>query len=121
MIVVQIAVTVAFPVAAYIFHLEARLEAEPGVASVAFGETLPRQYHSSRRIEVEGMAATAASAEETVHRVTTASVARDFFAAFGAPVLAGRGFHSRRGWPASACSRASCPRAGRWPWSPRRR
>ncbi len=72
--------------AATVQRLEERLAAEPTVESVTFGGSLPRMYHDDRMVEVDGGGA--------AHRVGTTSVATDFFEAFDAPVLAGRGFHS---------------------------
>ncbi|HEX2189904.1 MAG TPA: ABC transporter permease [Longimicrobiaceae bacterium] len=73
-------------------ELERRLEAEPAVAGVAFTERLPRTAHPQRRIEVEGGAAAQGSAPP--RPVGRTSVAPDFFQVLGAPVQAGRGFHS---------------------------
>jgi hypothetical protein len=79
--------------AAAVRRLEERLAAEPTVESVTFGGSLPRMYHSDDMIEVDEGGAAPPRAGESAHRVATASVAPDFFAAFDAPVLAGRGFH----------------------------
>ncbi|HEX2203248.1 MAG TPA: ABC transporter permease, partial [Longimicrobium sp.] len=72
--------------AAAVGRLAERFAAEPGVERVAFGESLPRLRHPDRWIEVE-----IPGAASKVERVTRAAVAPDFFAAFDAPVLAGRG------------------------------
>jgi predicted permease len=141
-IVAQVAVTVAFPVVAFMLHLEVsairtvdvgfpdeqylavrvemdagapadaaggefraryaeavrrleeRLAAEPGVESVTFGESLPRLYHPDRLVELDGGGAAPPHPGGPAHRVSAASVAPDFFEAFDAPILAGRGFHS---------------------------
>ncbi|HEV2149220.1 MAG TPA: ABC transporter permease [Longimicrobiaceae bacterium] len=73
-------------------ELERRLEAEPGVAGVTFASRLPRTHHPPRRVEVDGGAA----APDPVrgHRVGTAAVDADYFDVLGAPILAGRAFHS---------------------------
>ncbi|HST62643.1 MAG TPA: FtsX-like permease family protein, partial [Longimicrobium sp.] len=68
--------------------LERRLEAEPGVAGVTFGSSLPGVFHPRLDVEVEGGAAPARSG--LPHRVQTAAVDPGFFDAFGVPVLAGR-------------------------------
>jgi putative ABC transport system permease protein len=73
-------------------RLEQRLEAEPGVAAATFASRLPGEYHPRHRIQVEGV--TSAPQGETELRVQKADVEPGFFDAFGAPVLAGRGFHA---------------------------
>jgi predicted permease len=70
--------------------LERRLEAEPGVAGATFVSLLPSMDHPQRRIEVEGRRAARDSAG--VPRVSSASVAIDYFATMRAPIEAGRGF-----------------------------
>lgn len=77
--------------------LVARLESEPGVRGVAVASALPRMDHPVRTIEVERGAP--ADGTES-RRVRVASVAPDFFATLGRPVLSGRGFDAtdlRRG------------------------
>lgn len=66
-----------------------RLQAEPGVRSVAVGDALPRMEHSSRPIEVEGIEGSAGSSGGWMRM---ARVDVDFFEALGTPILAGRGF-----------------------------
>ncbi len=74
-------------------ELERQVAAEPGVSGVTFVDPLPRTHHSPRRIEVE--AADAGPPEAAVdRRVSTATVALNYFDVLGAPVLAGRGFHT---------------------------
>jgi predicted permease len=68
--------------------LERRLKAEPEVAGVTFGSSLPGVFHPRLDVEVEGGAALAPSGSP--HRVQTAAVDPGFFDAFGVPVLAGR-------------------------------
>ena len=75
-------------------ELERRLEAEPGVAGVTFAERLPRMYHPHRRIELDEGGAAPVDPRIGYRRVSSASVAPDYFAVLEAPILAGRGFHS---------------------------
>lgn len=72
-------------------ELERRLEMEPEVASVTFGERLPLMYHPYRNIEIGGVGD---ASIDTVgaRRVSSDRVALDFFQAMNAPILAGRGF-----------------------------
>lgn len=70
--------------------LERRLVAEPGIAGVTFADRLPGTQHPQWRIEVEGEEATTTS--PLGHPVSSASVAPNFFAVVGAPILAGRAF-----------------------------
>ncbi|MGH7554189.1 MAG: FtsX-like permease family protein, partial [Longimicrobiales bacterium] len=73
--------------------LERRLLDEPGVVGVTFADRLPRMYHPYIYIELDdGVAAPPESAAG--YRVTDASVDVGYHAALGAPILAGRGFHS---------------------------
>ncbi len=69
-------------------ELRRQLTAEPGVSGVTFADQLPGMQHPGGRFEVEGDDAPQASGYET----RIASIDVDFFGAFGAPVLAGRGF-----------------------------
>jgi putative ABC transport system permease protein len=70
-------------------ELVARLVADPAVRAVAVGSRLPRMQHARIDIEVEDR-----SRGDTLvtERVFSTFVARGFFAAFGAPILAGRDF-----------------------------
>jgi predicted permease len=70
-------------------ELVARLEADPAVHAVAVGSRLPRMGHNRVNVEVEGQAH---GDTLVTNRVFNTFVARGFFAAFGAPILAGRGF-----------------------------
>ncbi|HEV2736212.1 MAG TPA: ABC transporter permease [Longimicrobiaceae bacterium] len=79
---------------AVVRELERRLEAEPGVSGVTFAERLPRMFHPHRRIEVDGGGAAPVDPRFGYRRVSSASVAPDYFDVLGAPVLAGRGFTS---------------------------
>ena len=74
-------------------ELERRVAAEPAVLGVTSATALPLTSHRWGRVEVEGVAPAAADSA-IVPRVSSASVADDFFAVFGAPIVAGRGFHS---------------------------
>lgn len=73
-------------------ELERRLRATPGVSAVTFASQLPGGFHSRYHIEVDGPAAPPRTGEG--HRVQVANVDPGFFDVLGAPVLAGRGFHS---------------------------
>ncbi len=73
-------------------ELARRLAADPRVAGVAFTDRLPRTSHPQRYVEVD--AGGAAGTDSRGHPVTGASVDPGWFAVLGAPVLAGRGFHS---------------------------
>ena len=66
--------------------LERRLEAEPGVIGVTVASVLPVMDHPIRQIDVEGAG--------TYRRVSSASVARDFFDVLDTPLLRGRAFHA---------------------------
>jgi putative ABC transport system permease protein len=72
-------------------ELERRLEADPAVAAVTFTSQLPGTDHPQRRIEVEGRPV---SPPDSAYRdrVSSVSVAPDYFAALDAPILAGRAF-----------------------------
>jgi predicted permease len=74
-------------------ELTRRLAVEPGVASVTLTDRLPRTPHPARRIELEAGDGTRADVSSE-YRIATASVDLNYFEALGAPVLAGRAFHS---------------------------
>ena len=76
--------------AAVYSELERRLQAEPGVAGVAYASRLPGDYHGRQAIDVEGV--DSMSGGVVTYGVQTAAVASGFFQAFGAPIVAGRGF-----------------------------
>jgi len=71
--------------------LEQKLLAQPEVEAVAFADRLPGmdQFKYSIEVDVERMSPSA------IRTVTSASVAHGFFAAFRAPLLAGREFTAR--------------------------
>jgi hypothetical protein len=72
-------------------ELERRLSGEPGIAAVTFTSRLPRTAHSQRRLEIDG-AGPAISPAERGHRVSSVSVAVNYFDALDARVVAGRTF-----------------------------
>lgn len=73
---------------ATIEELRTRLASEPGLTVVTFADHLPGTLHPGSRYEVEGDQAPPTYG----HEARVASVDTNFFAAFGAPVLSGRGF-----------------------------
>jgi predicted permease len=73
-------------------ELGRRISAEPGVDGVTFATLLPSMDHPQRRIEVDGGPAVSDTAAAL--RVSSASVAPNYFEVLGAPILSGRGFHS---------------------------
>jgi putative ABC transport system permease protein len=74
-------------------ELERRLIAEPAIAGVTFANRLPRTYHPQRWVETDSGGA-AVPPSSRGHPVTNATVDLDYFDVMGAPILAGRGFHS---------------------------
>jgi putative ABC transport system permease protein len=70
-------------------ELDRRLISEPEVAGLTFADRLPGTLHSRWSIEVDGEAPPATSVG---HRVSSASVAPNFFDVVGAAILAGRAF-----------------------------
>ena len=74
-------------------ELTRRLAAEPGVVSVTLTDGLPHTPHKPRMMELEAAAAARLNTPN-FHRIANASVDLNYFDALGAPVLAGRGFHS---------------------------
>jgi predicted permease len=78
-------------------ELARRAMLEPAVSGITFTDRLPRTVHPERPIEVDGV-----EDPSLRTRVTRAAVAINYFDVLGAPVLAGRGFHSGdAGAPAS--------------------
>ncbi len=75
-------------------ELERRLEAEPGVTGVTFASVLPLMDQPSRQIEVDEGSAASTNRTVGTRRVSSASVAPDFFDVLDAPILSGRAFHS---------------------------
>jgi hypothetical protein len=75
-------------------ELERRLMAEPGVTGVTFADRLPRMYHPYRLVELDAGAAAPLDSGSAGYRVSSASVAADYFDVLGVPILAGRGFHA---------------------------
>jgi putative ABC transport system permease protein len=71
-------------------ELERRLRSESAVAGLTFADRLPATSHPGWRIEIEGDAARGIAPPRL--EVSSASVALDFFAVLGAPVIAGRPF-----------------------------
>ena len=81
--------------AAYVRELEERLLADGSVAAVTFADLLPGMYHPHRIIELdEGGTAPRHPGWPHGHRVSSASVAPNLFAALDAPIVAGRDFHA---------------------------
>jgi predicted permease len=76
-------------------ELERRLEADPTVASVTFGDRLPLMYHPHRIIELdEGGGAPLHPDYPNGYRVSDAHVDAEYFRATATPILAGRDFHA---------------------------
>jgi hypothetical protein len=71
-------------------ELGRRLAAVPGVAGVAIADRLPLTSHPARTIEVDLDGTT--SLEPARHAVAAAAIGPDFFAVFGAAIVAGRAF-----------------------------
>jgi hypothetical protein len=73
-------------------RLEARLESEPGVAGVVFGQHLPRQYHPNNQIEVDEGAL--APHDVRGHRVGSSKVDPKYLDVLGVSMLSGRWFYT---------------------------
>ena len=80
--------------AAAVEKLETLLADEPLVSGVTFGDLLPRMYHPARFVELDEGGAAPLHPDWPAHRVSAASVDRDFFDVLGAPILHGRGFNT---------------------------
>jgi hypothetical protein len=78
-------------VAAVQQRLVERLQAEPGVRSVAVAEALPRMDHPWGIVEVQGGVP---GDRDGGHEVEQVRVAPGFFQALGQPILAGRDFNA---------------------------
>jgi hypothetical protein len=74
-------------------ELERRLVAEPAITGVTLTSQLPRTTHRRLWIETDSGGA-AVPPSNRGHSVTSAWVDQDYFDVLGAPILAGRGFHS---------------------------
>jgi predicted permease len=77
--------------------LESRLESEPNVAGVVFGQHLPRQYHPNNRIEVDEGAVT--PHDERGHLVGASKVDPKYLDVLGVSMLSGRWFYTSEANP----------------------
>jgi len=75
-------------------ELERRLEAEPGVAGVTVASVLPLMAHQLRHIDIDDGGTAPMDRTSTSRRVSSASVALDFFDVLDTPILFGRAFNS---------------------------
>jgi len=75
-------------------ELERRLETEPGVRGVTIATVLPLMDHPSRQIEVDEGGAALVDRSSSHRRVSSASIALDFFDVLDTPILSGRAFDS---------------------------
>jgi len=72
-----------------------RLESEPGVMGVTYGDRMPLMYHPNDRIEMDpGPVAPRRPDSPEGHRISIASVDPRFFDVIGAPVTRGRSLTS---------------------------
>ncbi|MBL8984584.1 MAG: ABC transporter permease [Gemmatimonadetes bacterium] len=78
-------------------RLETRLESEPDVMGVVFGQHLPRQYHPNHQVEVDEGAV--APHDERGHLVGSSNVDPKYLDVLGVPMLSGRWFHTREATP----------------------
>jgi len=83
--------------AAAVQKLESRLESEPGVVGVVFGQHLPRQYHPNNQVEVDEGAVT--PQDERGHLVGSSEVDPKYFDVLGVSMLSGRWFNSSEANP----------------------
>jgi putative ABC transport system permease protein len=72
--------------------LRARIEADPAVAGMTFGERLPRMYHPHRLIELDEGPAAPLHPAWPAYRVSSADVEPLFFDVLDVPIDAGRAF-----------------------------
>jgi predicted permease len=75
-------------------ELERRLEAEPGVAGVTVASVLPLMAQPARRIDIDAAGAAPVDRTSTSRRVSSSSVALDYFDVLDTPILFGRAFNS---------------------------
>jgi putative ABC transport system permease protein len=77
--------------------LEARLEADPAVVGVLFGQYLPRQYHPNHQVEVDEGAVQ--PHDERGHVVASVEVDPKFLDVLGVSMLSGRWFNASEASP----------------------
>lgn len=75
-------------------ELEERLTADPAVAGVTFADRFPRMYHPHRRVELDGGEAAPLDPRWSGYRVSSASVAPDYFDVLATRIVSGRGFNT---------------------------
>jgi hypothetical protein len=75
-------------------ELQRRLAAEPNVVGVTFADRLPRTNHPYHRVVVDDDGVATPDRHDVAYRVSSAAVDADYFAVLGAPIRAGRAFHS---------------------------
>ena len=73
-------------------ELERRLASNAAVAGATFAERLPRMYHQWNQIEVDEGAVEPRDGRG--HRVSSTTIADDYFEVLRVPLIAGRGFSS---------------------------
>ena len=73
-------------------ELERRLTSDPAVTGVTFAGRLPRMYHPWNQIEVDEGAVE--PMDERGHRVSSTTIAEDYFDVLRTPLLSGRSFNS---------------------------
>ena len=77
--------------------LEERLEADPAIAGVTFGEQLPRQYHPNHQVEVDEGAVP--PHDERGHVVASTRVDHKFLDVLGVSMVSGRWFNGSEATP----------------------
>jgi putative ABC transport system permease protein len=75
-------------------ELTRRLEGDPAVLGVTFADRLPRMEHPHRRIDIDAGGAAPVDPAYGYRRVSSVSVALNYFDVLGVPILQGRGFRS---------------------------